>query len=128
MDVTKTFADPDLEQDGVWVEYRDDSRVKLARIGNKRFQRLFEERTRPLRRKKGFVDPEKETRALCEVISETVLLDWSGFEGAGKSLKYSKETAMELLLRHMDFRDEIVELATQEERYRRQEEEDAAKN
>jgi len=65
---------------------------------------------------------------LCEVIAETVLLDWDGFENDGKQFKYSAKNAFELLFKHVDFRNEVVEYATTEEIFHREDGEESEKN
>ena len=34
MDINNVFADPDLERDGVWLDYHDGARIKIARLGS----------------------------------------------------------------------------------------------
>jgi len=126
MDVTRAFTDPRLELDGAWTDYRDGSRVKVARIGNPAFTRALAKSNRTTRAKKQ--DPEEEQRQLCKIMSETILLDWSGFTRAGEPLPYSSATAYELLMNHMDFRNDISNLAMEGEVFRAERMEEAAKN
>lgn len=116
MDIGRAFADPQKEKEGNWVDYREDSKVKIARVGTPNFQRVYESRLKPHRRKQrdGTLSGDVENKILCEVVAETILLDWEGFTNNGKELKYSKKAAFDLLMEHIDFRNEIVELATTE--------------
>ena len=49
MDIGKAFADTQMEKEGAWVDYRDDSKVKIARVGTPNFQRVYESRLKPYR-------------------------------------------------------------------------------
>lgn len=130
MDFDKTFADPSLEKEGVWVDYRDGSRVKICRLGNPRYQRMLDAKRKPYARleRQGRTNSEIETRILCETMAHTILVDWEGFERGGKTLKYSADAAFELLFRSMDFRNEITALALEEEHFRTEEEDEQVKN
>ena len=130
MDIDKAFADPKLESEGVWVSYREGSKVKVARMGNPTFQKHLDAKMRPHKRKqdRGTLSSEIETRVLCEAIAETVLLDWSGFTKDGKDFKYTPDAAAALLIQSMDFRNEISDIALVEEHFRNDETEDLAKN
>lgn len=130
MEVGELFANPDLEKEGVWVDYRGGVSLKIARLGNPNFSRVYDAKLKPHRRKQraGTLGTDVETRILCEVLSETVLLDWEGLSRGGKSLKYTSREAFALLHAYRDFRDEVVEYASNEEVFHKQDEEEAAKN
>lgn len=130
MEINKAFTDPEIEKEGVWIDYRGGSKIKVARIGNPNFSRVNAAKMKPHRKKQraGTLDEETETRLLCEVIAETVLLGWEGFTDGDKQFKYSKQNAIDLLTKHIDFRNEVVEFATTEEIFHREEVEDSEKN
>ena len=130
MDIGTAFANPEAGNKGVWVEYRDGSKIKIARIGSLTFTKAYDGALKPHRRKQraGTMDTVLETRILCEVVSKTILLDWEGFTNEGKEYKYSRKRAYDLLWRNIDFRNEIVELATVEETFHKDEQEDSEKN
>ena len=130
MDIENAFADPEAEKEGVWIDYRGGSKIKIARLGNSKFRRLQSAKLKPHLRKyrEGTLDDELETNILCEVIAKTVLLGWEGFDKGGKPLKYSEKAATDLLIEHMDFRNDIVDLATKEENFFAEVVEDAEKN
>tara|TARA_R110000751_G_scaffold10671_3_gene38654 strand:- start:2754 stop:3149 length:396 start_codon:yes stop_codon:yes gene_type:complete len=130
MEIGTAFANPEIEKEGTWVDYRDGSKIKVARIGNPNFTRNHTAKLKPYRRKQraGDLDDALETRLLCEVISETVLLDWEGFDNNGKPFKYTKSAAFDLLQKHIDFRNEVVEIASTEEVFHQELAEDSEKN
>jgi hypothetical protein len=125
MEVTTAFADPNLEETGAWADYREGSKIKVARIGNMKFQRALASQSR---KNKANTDPERETKILCEAIAETVLLDWDGFTRNGAALPYSKDEAASLLFASMDFRNEVVEIATDMETFRNKRVGESSKN
>ena len=130
MDVSKAFADPEREKTGVWLGYREGSKVKVARAGNPAFQRSYDARSKPFVQKKrtGNLDTETDVRLLCEAIADAILVDWKGFERDGAELKYSKKEAAALLIQSQDFRNEIVALAAEEQYFHADFEEESVKN
>ena len=130
MDIDNAFADPEIEREGTWVDYRDGSRIKIARIGNPNFTRSQDAMFKAHRKKQraGNLESELETSLLCQVIAKTVLLDWEGFEQGGKPFKYSQERAANLLNQSIDFRNDVVEYASTEEIFHREIVEDSEKN
>ena len=130
MDVDNGFTDPELEREGVWVDYRGGSRIKIARIHNPNFTRAYDAAIKPHKRKQraGTLETEVETTIFCKCISKTILLDWEGFTKNGKPWKYSAENAYQLLEDKIDFRNEVVEFATTEEIFHREFNEDSEKN
>jgi|TARA_Y100000310_G_C20704101_1_gene833180 DNA-binding sugar fermentation-stimulating protein len=119
MDVNSAFANPEVEKEGAWVRYRDGSKIKIARIGNANYTRSYDAKFKAHRRKQraGTLETEVEQRLLCEVVAKTILLDWQGFTQNGKEFKYTEKRAMDLLESNIDFRNEVVELAVEEENF-----------
>jgi len=137
MDLCRFKSDRSAEDDGVWVALDgsaagDGASVKLARIGNRRYREAMQRRMKPYRRalRAGTLEDATAERITAEVLAETVLLDWRDLELDGTPLAYSPERARELLLDPAlrDFRDLIVEMASDIELYRQQEQEEAEKN
>jgi len=126
MDVNTTWADPALEKDGVWVGYREGSRVLVARFGNPNFQRAVAKNTRLNKTKK--IDPVEEKDQLCQIISRTILLGWEGFTAKGKKLDYTPDLAYSLLATNLDFRNEITELSMESENFKAEQVEETSKN
>jgi hypothetical protein len=130
MDIDNAFSNPETEKEGVWVDYRDGSKIKIARIGNPIFTRTYDNKLKPHRRKQraGTMETELEVRVLCEVVAKTIILDWKGFTQDGKEFKYTEKRAFELLEKSIDFRNEVVDLATAEETFHQEDAEDSEKN
>jgi len=130
MDIDSAFANPEAEKEGVWIDYRDGSRIKVARLHNPRFTSAYDAAIKPHKRKQraGTLKTEVETSIFCRCIAKTILLDWEGFEKDGKPWKYSEKNAYDLLQASLDFRNEVTEYSTSEEVFHRDHQEDSAKN
>ena len=130
MDIEKGFANPDLEREGVWLDYREDTKLKVARAGNAKFQSVYEAKSKPHLRKRraGTLDAATERRILAEAVAEGILLDWSGFERDGKPLKCSVKEATKYLISSVDFLNEVVEMAAVEENFHADTTEESVKN
>ena len=131
MDLEKQFAtDKTLELEGVWQEIGEDAGIRLARIGNPRYTRVLRAKIRGKERQLQLrtLPDDVTDRLYCEALAEAVLLDWRGFTRDGEALPYSREAAVDVLLRLKDFRDLVVSLAEGMELFQREADEDAEKN
>ena len=134
MDLNRFKADTALEDDGVCitVDAASGCRLKIARIGNRRYREAMARRLKPYRRalRAGTLEDPVTERITAEVLAETVLLDWRGLERGGSAVAYSREAAAAILSdpAYKDFRDLVVELASDQEAYRERDLEDAEKN
>lgn len=134
MDLNRFKADTVLEDEGVWttVDAASGCRLKIARIGNRRYRETMARRLKPYRRalRAGTLDDQVTERITAEVLAETVLLDWQGLQRDGTPVAYGREAAAAILSdpAYKDFRDLVVELASDQEAYRERDIEDAEKN
>lgn len=130
MDIDKDFADPQIERDGVWIPYRDDSKLLIARLGNSNWQSKHDRLMKPFVRmvRDGKMPTKKQTDLLCESYAGTIVLDWSGFTKSGKALKFTEEACARLLKERLDFRNDVSILASDEENFKRAVDEESAKN
>ena len=118
MEITTDFADPKLTDEGVWREYRNDSRIKIAGIGNAKFA-ADQERQRNSysgirRNREGRLPGDLETKILCRSMAKFILIDWEGFTKKGKTLKHSEDAAYDLLMGNVFFRNDIAAMASEE--------------
>lgn len=114
----KTDATDELE--GRWFSLRYGGRVKLARVGNKKYKELgrkLEERARE-RNGAEVLDDDEAVGIICEALAGAVLLDWDLEGEDGKPLEYSTEKAAEILREFEDFRVEVIEKASAMENFR----------
>ena len=116
----------------ITVDAASGCRLKIARIGNRRYREAMARRLKPYRRalRAGTLEDPVTERITAKVLAETVLLDWRGLERGGSAVAYSREAAAAILSdpAYKDFRDLVVELASDQEAYRERDLEDAEKN
>lgn len=133
-DVKQLYTDHTLEVEGRDFSLGADAGIKLARIGNPKFQAAHERRLEDLRRDPGYKygDPthraEMENAALVESLVETIVMAWWGFTEGDTPLPYSPANARKLLRDSRDFRDLVVNLASQGAAYRQEADADTEKN
>lgn len=80
MGLYSTFqTNPDLEKDGVWLDYGD-FRIRVARAGgaNKKYLALAEKTFKPVRRsiEAGSMSNQRAEHLLMDVYSKAVVKDW----------------------------------------------------
>lgn len=103
-------TDPDLERDGIALEYGE-ATIVIARAGgaNKKFMSLMERKMRPYRAavNSGTMDESVAEKLLAEAYAEAIVLAWDGVRGLeGEEIPYSKENVIKVLLDLPDlFRD-----------------------
>lgn len=98
-DLKRIALDAGKAQEGVWVPFVEDIRLKLRRSNNPEYlqalQKVREDHAIQIRL--GRVGP-KEDRALrIPLVARYIVVDWEHIEEGGKPLPYSPETAERLL-------------------------------
>lgn len=111
MDIFKKFAtDADREINGTWVEL-EDSKFKIARVGNRLHTRimtaLYKEHRVALESKDEAAAAATDEKLNVEAIAKGILLDWETVEYQGEKLDYTTENAIKLLA-HVDFRSFVM--------------------
>jgi len=132
------LTDKKAEREGTWVPIGDGAQVKVARIGTPEYRNRLRQLGKPYERqiRKGNLSPEINEQVTVQALAEVILLDWTGIEGEGlerfgvtvaadNSVPYSVENAKILLIEFPDFRDEVVDLASNVETFRAENVEDA---
>lgn len=109
-----------LETEGVWENLGDGAWLLVARAGNDNFSAEYNKIPRTVRRK--IENPPKGSEhfrdeKICELMANTILLDWRGLADEGKEVKYSKENAKKLLLKYPEFRDFVFQLSNDPNRF-----------
>lgn len=126
-------TDETLERDGVWIPITDDVELLIARLNNPVHIAAMDRQREPWRLiiLQGGTIPEETVREMnIAALAEGVLRGWRGkFEDDdGTVMEYSIEKAIELMTRSRPFRELIVDLATQDERYKVKTEEEIQGN
>ena len=125
------FSDVDKEscETGKWFAIQKDIRLKIARLGNKKYKQVFKKVTAPyrntMRRKK--LDDAIADEITIKVVARTVLLDWEGIEIDGEPVEYSVATA-EKALTNEDFLTLVTDIAGDLESFKVLEDEDTTEN
>lgn len=112
MDFNRFATDTKAEVSGKWFKFGD-AELLIARTGNLRYREHLRTKLQMhgAELSRGVIDLQLNDEILCEVLAETILLDWKGFTENNKECRYSKEKAKEVLLKYKDFRDLVVEKA-----------------
>jgi hypothetical protein len=79
MGLREKFAtNTDLEVDGVWNQFDESFRVRIARAStnNLRYSKALEKATKPFRRTLDMVSNEQQTLILKEVYAKTIVTGW----------------------------------------------------
>lgn len=124
MKFSKFATNQTAEVEGAWVDLGEGAQVRVARLGNDRYTKYLEKAYRPYRKaQRNNTVPESVVRRLfTEALGHTILLDWRGFtDDAGHEVEYSVEAAIQKLTELKDFRDLIVEIATEANTFRDEE-------
>lgn len=132
MDLNKFTTDLELEEDGKWVPLDNDSRIRVARVGNKRYKQKFTELSAPhvvaIRNKT--ISDEVADMLLATSLGYTVLVGWEGLTIDGEMVEYSHDKATEILLdpKFKDFREMVVGIATDMDVYKKAQDEALVEN
>jgi len=109
------FFDPTLSVEGVWLDFFNGSRVKLAATDNKQYKAAI---AKLAKAHKLQLDTSNEdsfeivNRITCECLAKYVLLDWTGFSLNGiDDVPYSIEVGIKALTKSQKLRDFVSEQA-----------------
>lgn len=123
-------TDKALEEEGVWIDYGQGFRMKIARLGNSKCQAYLRRLRKPFMRQiqAGTLDDAVAESFLRKAVGKFVLLGWEGMcEDDGTEIPFSAEEAMKRL-ETRDFLELVVEIAQDRETFKEEIEGDAAKN
>jgi hypothetical protein len=120
MDLNTLKTDPKAEQEGVWVTIDDKTSLKIARINNERYKTETRRKLAPHKRaiRNETLADSVMVPILGEVMADAILLDWRGMEENGQPLPYSRGKAAQVLTESPEFRNLVVELASDRELFR----------
>lgn len=126
-------TDPSKETDGVWVDFAEGVRVKIARAGgtNHQYLKSVERETKPYRRaiQNGSISVDVADTIIKKVYAETIILGWENVtDENGKPLKFTKEACLKVLTDLPEFFAEVKMIAESMEMFRDAALESEAKN
>lgn len=123
-------TDKKAEVEGAWVRLRSNAfDVLVARNTSPRYIEELKRQMRPFTsngRLQQNAPTEKIEHALCKAMAKTLLLGWR--EDADKEAHYDEATAYSWLSENPDFRNEISEIAETMAVFRKEQQEEDAKN
>lgn len=132
MDIKKTRTNKEREENGVWVDFDDETSLLIARYMNPHHKKFSKKAMSPLKRQmRANTLPDKTYDAIeVKGMANHVLLDWKGMKDNGKKLAYSVKEAERLLGDPaLDwFADFVREVSQDISLYREEEIEEAANN
>ena len=130
MDIKSSFStDSKKEVEGVWVNLDENSRIKIAKLGSREFQRVFNEISRPYRTaiRNKTLDNKTSEEILIKTFARAILVDWEGIKEGDQEVPYSHEKAEEYL-RISAFRDFVTSCANDFTLFKEQEDKQDEKN
>jgi len=116
-DIRKEFIDKKKSEEGVWVDWKDGSGVKIARTNNPKYLQTLAEGLKHFQvnsRNKEITDLDN-IAMRKKATAYAILVDWRGFVINGEEVPYSPEKALEFFERAPDFYMDIVELSVSRE-------------
>lgn len=125
IDIEGLRTDAALEEEGVWTEvplFGELLSMKIARLGNKAFERAQEARQKPYinQIRAGTLSVEIQEKILIECVARHIVKDWKDLTRGGEPFPYTPENAVWLLTNNRDLLNAIVRLSSDAERYRQQ--------
>lgn len=124
-------TDSAKETAGVWFPVGAGLEVLVARMRNAKHRERLRELMRPhlQRVRRGQMDLALVEKLNTQAMGETVLLDWKNLQDDDdKPIPYSKEKAVEILGKVLEFADMVSEFASDIENYREEVRADAEGN
>lgn len=121
----------DKENNGVWVDYASGFKIKIARMGSRRFKEFMAKAGKPHLRKiqRGNLDNDVADTMMKKAIARTILLDWEGLlDDDNQPIPFSEENALKCLEESYDFYSEVLQLCQERELFQDEEKEAAGKN
>lgn len=111
---SKFKTDKKAEQEGIILDYGDGITIKIARAGgsNLKFEKAVQAKMRKygLQAKHDLLEPEQMRTIFREVLAETVVLGWTGFDdGEGNMLTCTQENVLKVFTDLPDLFDDVLE-------------------
>lgn len=126
----KTPEQEEKEIQGVWLEITGGAKLLIARAGNEEYVKRYNRIPTAVRNmiEQGRVSNENAEPVLAALIADTVLLNWEGLTDDGEEIVYSKDKAIEMIVKYPNFFTLVWDLATEQENFAQDEAEEDSKN
>lgn len=110
-DLNQFRTSEELENHGVWRDLGNEARIKIARLGNAEFNKMFGEMVAPYAETGAVVPEDVKKDITVKCLARTVLLDWEGVYDGDEEIPYSYDNAVRVLTELKDFRELVIRLA-----------------
>ena len=119
MDIMLKMKDSKKSNDGVWRPWFGDVEVKIACLGNTKFNRVLQELMSADPRP-DLDDKEVVKSLTSEALARACITDWTNIQFGGVDVPFSEEKAVEWMLdaRFEDFRDFVATESQKMESFR----------
>lgn len=136
-------SDLSKERRGVWCEYELGIKILIARSTHPEYQKAMRKALKAKRLERGsrvsvsdlldeiFIDDQEVVSILAPPLAKHILLDWQNIEDDnGNLIPYSQEKALEILIdpELRDFFNFTLAQSSNQTLYRKEEQEESAKN
>lgn len=132
MKISEMMLDKEKKANGTWIDIVDDFKIKVRPQSCEEFQAMHKRLMKPYEnivRHGREVPADKSLDIYLQCVAETCLLDWKGLhDDAGKEIKYSKAAALKYLRDAEIFRNNVSWAIQQQDFFKAEAKEAAAKN
>ena len=115
-------VDKNAQKVGIW-EDMDGSSFRIASISQGSYQKRLTRLRKPYSRaiERETVNPDDLNGIFCKALAEHILVDWKDvIDGNGKEVEYSVTAAISVLQDNDNFRDFVIEVASNQSLYEKQ--------
>jgi hypothetical protein len=122
MDLIDEAIDPVAVLEGAWKQVDSETKVKVARYGNKNFRKAIKEYTEEALKDGAELTQEQKELIATKAIAKAILVGWEGMKKGGKEYQYSYENALAILINPAfeDFREMVIQWSTDKALFREQ--------
>ena len=129
--LSKVKTDSKKEIEGIWEDYEEGIRLKIARMGNPLYDEEIYRLSKPVLKRSREIPADELERISKQAVAKYILVDWENIEDDdGNEIPYSSEKALEYFNDHdlRGFYRDIILIANDRNRFRREFIEEAVKN
>ena len=125
MDFNQYDYDRDLAENGRRIDLDATSYLIIARWGNKAFNALFTELTKPYGKYQDFgkfkasgIDQDEQLEIMYQLLAQTILVGWGGMQDGGEDLPYTVDNAIMILKKYDNFLGDVMRMSQDDATFR----------
>lgn len=111
MQLKQYAVDETYAEEGRVIPLGQDSFVKIAKFGNKRFNKEFNKLTAPYGKRVDRIDPEEKEAIYLTCFCAYIVLDWGGIFDGEELIEYSPANVEAMLKKYPEFHGELIEMS-----------------